>query len=240
MTSNPVYSFGILSDIQYADLPNGHNYAKTTVRYYRNALQCVQRAVRAWQKDIGISFILQLGDIIDGINSSAKGDYKSKQALAKVLNELDKFKHPTYHVLGNHEFYNFNREFLLTSPLNSTQMETVSTLQKGITMYYHFAPAEGFRVIVLDAYDISMLGYKKSDMQYQTAKTILLQENPNSDLNGSDGLSFNKRRFVKFNGSIGEKQQAWLESTLTEADKLNEIVLVACKYTYIGLMYILI
>ncbi len=39
--ANPLTSFGLLSDLQYADHDNGRSYYGV-VRYYRNAIHCLK------------------------------------------------------------------------------------------------------------------------------------------------------------------------------------------------------
>jgi len=90
---------GVLSDIQYADVPDGHNFLKTERRFYRNALQTTARAVDRMRGLGGASVgegagaavasaatapsdaaaiiepewrcqaVLHLGDLIDGFNA---------------------------------------------------------------------------------------------------------------------------------------------------------------------------
>lgn len=38
-------SFGVISDIQYADSDNGSNYHKTQTRHYRNTLEVTKNAI---------------------------------------------------------------------------------------------------------------------------------------------------------------------------------------------------
>lgn len=47
----PVFSFGAIADVQYADLDDGWNYNKTYRRYYRAALLKLKRAVDVWIRD---------------------------------------------------------------------------------------------------------------------------------------------------------------------------------------------
>ena len=183
---------GLIADIQYADVENGHNFARTIERYYREALNHLKEAVDAWnQEEPKLECVLQLGDIIDGKSKRVK---KSQQDLEAVLNEFHRLNCPTYHILGNHELYNFSRQWLLESELNSTKMDACTTPKPGQTAYYHMSPAPGLRIVCLDPYDISMLGHKRDAPEYKEAETRIRKVNHNKDLNAPDGMSTENRR----------------------------------------------
>ena len=65
-SARPLFSFGVISDVQYADIPDGHS-AKGVPRFYRNSLTALAAAVDSW-RDAGVHFCMHLGDIIDGFN----------------------------------------------------------------------------------------------------------------------------------------------------------------------------
>ncbi|XP_040187112.1 manganese-dependent ADP-ribose/CDP-alcohol diphosphatase isoform X2 [Rana temporaria] len=116
----PLFTFGVIADIQYADKDDGYNYVQTRVRYYRSSLSLLQDATREWaSENAPPAFILQLGDIIDGFNVPLEA---SESSLTKVLAEFEKLKIPVHHIWGNHEFYNFSRKQLMESKLNSMQL----------------------------------------------------------------------------------------------------------------------
>ena len=60
----PMYTFGVLTDIQYAPIPDGHSYGGNA-RYYRHAREAAGYAARHFQEE-GAQCVLNLGDIIDG------------------------------------------------------------------------------------------------------------------------------------------------------------------------------
>jgi manganese-dependent ADP-ribose/CDP-alcohol diphosphatase len=41
----PIFSFGMIADIQYADLPDGTNHKKTCNRYYRGSIEHLKKAI---------------------------------------------------------------------------------------------------------------------------------------------------------------------------------------------------
>lgn len=56
-------SFGIIADVQYADVDDGLS-AMGVPRHYRHSLEVLSLAVSAWQKD-SLAFVAVLGDQID-------------------------------------------------------------------------------------------------------------------------------------------------------------------------------
>lgn len=57
-TSGRLFSFGIISDVQYADIPDGRSF-KGVARFYRAALPALRRAVLTWRArdvDFGMHF----------------------------------------------------------------------------------------------------------------------------------------------------------------------------------------
>mmetsp|Transcript_20759 Transcript_20759/g.51494 ORF Transcript_20759/g.51494 Transcript_20759/m.51494 type:complete len:534 (-) Transcript_20759:123-1724(-) len=82
--ANPLFSVGIIADIQYAPIPDGYSYSGTP-RYYRHSLEATKHAFQTfrdyqWPGDDenkdndgdssdsgnGVDFVINLGDIIDG------------------------------------------------------------------------------------------------------------------------------------------------------------------------------
>jgi putative uncharacterized protein (fragment) len=98
--------FGILTDIQYADydnLPASYNPSKT--RYYRASLTQVKSAFNHWnQLSNKPSFVLQLGDIIDGLNVFQNlNRHEAISSTFKIFKDNSSI--PTFHTLG--EFTSF-------------------------------------------------------------------------------------------------------------------------------------
>jgi hypothetical protein len=53
------------SDVQYADIPDGHSFHGVP-RYYRNSLVATRRAVAEGWEPAGVQFGIHFGDILDG------------------------------------------------------------------------------------------------------------------------------------------------------------------------------
>ena len=218
-------SFGVISDVQYADIPDGTNYAGTRRRYYRGALDHLKKAVTEWTA-AKVDFALDLGDTIDGFGSRHN---QSERILNEVLDEYDKLLKPVFFQWGNHDYYNFKKAELLAN----TRFNSIIRNQLSVTgvnpqsMYYDFSPCAGFRVVALDLYEISMLGLPKTDPNYIRAKKLLMSINPNEDPNSSLNMPKESLRFVKFNGGASEEQIEWLDHLLGKADEEKEFVLVS-------------
>ena len=198
-------------------------------RRYRNALEITKSAVRDWSKHVkkggvagwgpksDMAFVAQLGDVIDGRNRSAG---KSHAALATVLRELNKAPTPHFvHLIGNHELYNFARKDLSgLLPSNPPGLEKSSSVGWGVKApaYFSFIPHEQWRVVALDAYDVSTLAPTSQDPE--EAFRLLADKNPNdvrqTDVDFTAGLSGVEKRWVPYNGGLGDAQLVWLHPTL--------------------------
>jgi len=253
----PDFSFGLIADVQWADIEDGHNFAKTSIRHYRGAFQNLVEAVDWWseinkidneqpsngsgdngtdddeKKENGtveftrtcpLSFVAQLGDLLDGINADLG---QSKEAFSKALDQLDRMGPkicPSINLVGNHELYNFDR----------VELAQALWLKHGNKEYYSFSPSEGWKVVVLDAYQISLIGHTQDDLRLQEAVELIAEKNPNVSPDGAsgsnwfDGIPQNsyRRRFVPFNGGYGCEQLEWLQAELEAASSKHERVIL--------------
>ena len=84
----PMFSFGILTDIQYAPVDDGHSF-NGTPRYYRHAKTAAGHAARHFEEE-KVQCVLNLGDIIDGKCLHAVNGHR---AVDDVLEALSVYKH---------------------------------------------------------------------------------------------------------------------------------------------------
>eukprot|EP01128_Nolandella_sp_AFSM9_P009459 TRINITY_DN6059_c0_g1_i1.p1 TRINITY_DN6059_c0_g1~~TRINITY_DN6059_c0_g1_i1.p1 ORF type:complete len:342 (-),score=58.73 TRINITY_DN6059_c0_g1_i1:52-1005(-) len=212
----PLFTFGIVADPQYADVEDGWDFRKTAKRRYRNSLNVMSRARAKWQSE-GANVVLQLGDIIDGLAKEENGTISSTIAVNKVLAFFEGFK--TYHLIGNHELYNFTRDEM-ASVLNNRTPTGES--------YYSFSPTPGWRFVALDSFELSVLN--GDGPQKDEADKFLKKHNPNDVTSKSvdwvAGLVGPEKRFVPYNGGMGAKQLEFVENTLAEAAAKNERVIL--------------
>ncbi|RVE59977.1 hypothetical protein OJAV_G00194200 [Oryzias javanicus] len=223
----PLFTFGVIADVQYADIDDGYNYTRTRKRYYRSSLQLLKNARDAWREArVPPLFILQLGDLIDGFN---KAHGASERALDLALRGFDSGPAPVHHVWGNHEFYNFSRSALLRSPLNSRQHAdsgSGASPARPDIYAYRFTPVPGFTFVVLDAYDVSLLGREESSEEHRRAMELIRRYNQNQDLNCPPDHEGVRQRFTMFNGGFSQEQLDWLDGVLTSADEKQERVTI--------------
>lgn len=181
----PLFSFGAIADCQYADQPE-------TKRKYRQSVGKLTECVAALnEKDL--AFVVHLGDFIDK-------DWKSFDVVGPIFERL---RAPRYHVLGNHDF--------------SVADERKKDVPKRLAMksrYYDFSHG-GYRFIVLDGNDISLIAYPKGSEQYKRAEAF------------HRAL---KRPSPSWNGAVSDKQVAWLEETLSKADAAGEKAVLFCHF----------
>jgi len=211
-TAKPMFTFGVIADVQYADIPDGRSFLGVP-RYYRHSISVLQRALSAWNKQGNIKFSINFGDIVDGFCPKDK----SLWAVQKVVDEFDKFDGPTYHMFGNHCLYNLPRSklvALLKMPTDSNRA------------YYEFSPCPEYRFVVLDAYDFSTLGWPRDHPVTAAAMKFLEEKNPNTDKNSPEGLVGVDRRFVMFNGAVGKEQLSWLSDVLQDASERRQNVIL--------------
>jgi len=139
--NKPIYTFGLLTDIQHAPIPDGHSYTGNA-RYYRHAIDAAAFAAQHFQ-DEQVHCVVNLGDIIDGkcadvlrwgggsievdtTNNSGIDEKDEKKtadkdetiisvghdAIDNVLQSLSVYTGRILHTYGNHELYNLSRERL--------------------------------------------------------------------------------------------------------------------------------
>lgn len=147
----PLFSFGVIADVQYADRDDALNYPRTVVRHYRNARTLTRHAYEHWSslppRDSLMwhsasnwprpEFVLQLGDLIDGWNSrqtrtkSSQSDANrssesvSERAVSSLASHFSTLPAPTFHVWGNHELYCFTRSQLLSHPVLGSSVRSL-------------------------------------------------------------------------------------------------------------------
>ncbi|NWI70411.1 ADPRM diphosphatase, partial [Todus mexicanus] len=213
-------SFGVVADIQYADAEDGYDFSGYRRRYYRQSLELLRAAVEAWSAERPpLAFVLQLGDSIDGLNARSGA---ADRALEKVLEVLGKLPVPVHHAWGNHDLYNFSRERLQNSGLNSRPAGAEPP--SADCQAYHFSPAARLRVVLLDAYDLSTLGRPRDSPRYLESLRLLLEKNSNINLNSPAGLK--EPQFVEFNGGFSQAQLDWFDEVLKLSDENQEKVIV--------------
>ncbi|KAK7490862.1 hypothetical protein BaRGS_00017918 [Batillaria attramentaria] len=220
-------TFGLIADVQYADIEDGMNYAQTRKRYYRASLDLLQRAVTDWKTSHpNIAFVLQLGDLIDGWNRRGGGGQAARSALEAALSPFRDLPCSTFHMFGNHDLYNFTKKQCLATDLNSGALAEAEGVEG--CLYYSVVVHPRLRVVVLDTYDVSVLGYSDATdhPNYKAAVSILDKQNPNEEKNSVRGLKGGSKHFVAYNGGLSTQQLSWLDSQLKDAEQKSQNVVI--------------
>lgn len=212
----PVLRFGAIADVQYADVDDQMNHMKTQLRRYRGSLVCLRNAVKDWLLEPRLHFVVDLGDMIDQQCESAGN---SRAALELVLREWSALRVPVHHLVGNHELYNFNRA-------------ECQELIPNITPWYRsFKPVDGWRVVVLDPYELNMIE-RGGGVVVDAGLEFLSARNPNDlraprgTVDVSKGMVGLRRRFLPMGGALGNEQLLWLRDVLLTAREAGERIII--------------
>ena len=277
------FRFGIISDVQYADINDATNYSGSERRSYRRALLGLKQSIDAWnglaaqltqsrtgeeecRRDdgghssgncsdhprhlrTGVSFVLQLGDLIDGQNSGTYSQGlemeapQTTRAMEAVRREVARCLCQDWrNVMGNHELLNYPKEEAVREVLSVGegsfhaqdeehpayysfhpqimhphsqalaigQHEHANAVPRcdekpGSYAHHKHHPVMGWRFIVLDSFDVGVIGREKEDPSYQEAARILNANNPNNVVDG-DGSNW----FKGLKGEISACCAPWL------------------------------
>jgi manganese-dependent ADP-ribose/CDP-alcohol diphosphatase len=252
--SKPMYTFGVLADIQYAPIPDGHSYSGNP-RYYQHAKEAARHAAIHFQEE-QVQCVINLGDIVDGkcadvekwggtIDEEKKSDGCSSSsvghdAIDDVLEALSPYNAGRIlHTYGNHELYNLSR-FELGHKLSIPFIREPTNELVGYYDHVLHEPQRQhcdddnanpwkLRFVVLDSYDICLLDRcAETSKKRQAAHEILSRHNPNypEQENSPEGLVGLSRRFVAFNGGVDTPQLEWLESSMQSARENGEKVII--------------
>jgi manganese-dependent ADP-ribose/CDP-alcohol diphosphatase len=144
LKEKPLFTFGILADVQYADQDNAGT------RYYRLSPKKLAEAVDSFNQQKP-AFVLSLGDYID----KNFGSYDTLNPItARLTMHL-------YHTLGNHEF-----------AVNDNEKEKVLQKENLQKPYYSFEK-NNWRFVIINGNDVSLQAYSKGSTGYKDAEALL-------------------------------------------------------------------
>ena len=241
--TTPIFSFGVIADIQYVDSEDAMNFQGSTMRRYRQSFNTFKEAISSWSAlEQAPKCAIVLGDVLDGKSATMKNQEK---CITDVLDASKDINYEMLYCFGNHCHYSFSRKDLyekLIPPFlksderkekKNEENKTRSSLGGNCSpekLYYDWSPCQDWRFISLDCYDISLIGSSSIENK-KIAEDLLAKNNPN-DLNigGNwfNGLTYNMRRWVPYNGGISKEQIAWLDNVLKTSYELNEKVVIFC------------
>jgi predicted phosphodiesterase len=166
----PMIRFGMLSDVHYADRePAG-------TRFYKQSLGKVKEAIDRMNQE-KLDFAIELGDFKD--QDEVPNETNTLKYLADIESVFQKFKGPTYHVLGNHDTDGISKQQFLERVENTGIPKAES--------YYSFS-RKGIHFVVLDgdftkegkAYDHGNFSWDDSfipESQINWLKDVLKENN---------------------------------------------------------------
>ena len=235
----PLFRFGAIADVQYADCDDGTNFSRTVTRYFRHSLIALRQAVECWAAE-DVAFVAQLGDLVDGRNAYGDGSAERTAAALEAVRTAFATLPADVHVhncVGNHELMVFPRgtaalDSLAPPIAAAASFPAAAPPATGRAPTYRtWSPHAGWRCVLLDPYWISTLGWKEGEHTNADAAWALLDaHNPNDcRVLGTDfmiGLAGLEQRWMPYNGSHGSVQLAWLEVTLRGAAAAGEKVIV--------------
>ncbi len=140
----PLLSFGLLTDVQYADAdPAGE-------RHYRTSIPKLMAAVATLTQE-KLPFTLHLGDFIDH-------DFKSYAAVLPLLEPLG---HPVHHLAGNHDY----------AVTDAEKCRVISTL--GMPHDYYMIRSSGVHILMLDTTDLAIYKHPAASPETKRAADLL-------------------------------------------------------------------
>jgi manganese-dependent ADP-ribose/CDP-alcohol diphosphatase len=140
-TAAPLLSFGLTTDVQYADAdPQGE-------RHFRESPAKLREAVADLAKE-KLPFTLHLGDVIDR-------DFGSYEMILRLFKPLG---HPVRHLLGNHDY-----------SVKDDEKARVAALLEMPADYYAFTNG-GVRFLMLDTNGLSTYKHPKQDAATSAAE----------------------------------------------------------------------
>ncbi len=228
-SSQPLFKFGVISDIQYADSPDAWNFQQTKLRRYSNSLKIFEDSVRSWNT-ANADFSLILGDIID-IRASTTNTQQS--CLKTFLNVAAQFKGRNYYCFGNHCLTCFPRVQLKEM---MSQQQTQLYYAKEITqasqpLSYYWNPMPDWCFISLDGYDLSIVSSSSKENE-QLAQTLIKQYNPNDLSFGSNKWYHNlppeRCMWTPNNGGFSRDLLQWFDDVLRRSHEQLQKVVIFC------------
>jgi 3',5'-cyclic AMP phosphodiesterase CpdA len=143
--SEPLFSFGVVTDPQFAHLP------VTLNRYYEQSLDKLAAAADELNQH-DLAFVASLGDVID----------RNWESFDEILAVYAGFKAPVRHVLGNHDFL-----------VGDDRVDQVSARLGMPARHYDFPAPAGFRFVVVDGTEVSTFGTREGTREREFAEATL-------------------------------------------------------------------
>lgn len=186
--TDPLFSFGLLADVQYAD----DDTDVAMDRHYRASAAKLRAAMDDFDSGAGsgdLAFVVHLGDFVDHDLSNA----------APLLDIVSSSRVPFLHVLGNHDFAS------KASPTGrSDPAEVITTYD--MDMPYYSVDQPGWRLLVLDTNEVGVIEYPPGSPEAAEGQAMLARLH-----------DAGRRNANSWNGTLGAGQREWLADQLERA-----------------------
>ena len=226
--TRPLAVIGLLGGTEYADFDDETGREP---RRFRHSLEVMKRAVQYWKVKGPAACVIHLGNLLAAENASVEKQWTALETFEEVRVRASTPWHFAPGV-ADHECFGS------AGPSNRGAINVAAALRPSRDdggaerSYYAFFPCEGWRVVVLDAFDVSLLAPHGSDA-HAAALELLRTQNPNPP-DAPDplaGLAGEARRFGPSGGGIGALQLQWLSAQLSVAEAANERMVVVSHLT---------
>jgi len=144
-----LFSFGLVTDIQYADKDTQKG------RYFREAADKLKTCIDTWNKE-ELALTINVGDIIDGNTP----DQKTDADFEHIMQIFSQSRHRNIHVIGNH---------CLFLPGPKERLVDKLKLEKRYFVGYH---NHGTQIVILDGTDVGLQSHPPGTPEYAVAKEI--------------------------------------------------------------------
>ena len=147
------------------------------------------------------------------------------EVVNHVLDALSEYRAgPILHAYGNHCLYNLDRPAM-------SQMLGIKFVQEpcGDLVGYSSHAVCGFRFLTIDTYDVAkMRRCEVQSRKHKQAVELLSANNPNYPAmeNSPEGLTGVAKRFVAFNGGVGDVQLEWIRNQLEQARQSGDKAII--------------
>ncbi|WP_168207559.1 metallophosphoesterase [Microlunatus elymi] len=168
--AEPLFRFGLLADVQYAD----DDPRPQIDRYYRYSLGKLAEAITEFNRH-ELAFVVHLGDLVD----------HDLENLPPVLNLLRQSTAPVRQVLGNHDFLS------RTGP-NGVSAEADVFSAFGLERPYYAFDVAGWRFLVLNTNEVGVIAAEPQTERWLQGRQLLdrlaAEKRPNANAwNGTIG-----------------------------------------------------
>jgi hypothetical protein len=221
----PLFTVGLIAGTQYADADD------EPPRRFRHGLEVLKRAVAFWDTSALVAPVSMVVHLGDALATEAGAAPPAALAAHREVAGRSAAAHAWHVAVGPHDL----------AALGAAGVGALAPLRPlpPAAAYYAVSSSAGWRCLILDAFDISLLGCHRGSAGHAAALSKLMRENPAVAAAGAGvdplavadplaGLHGHARRFGPRGGGLSEGQLGWVREQLSLAEEAGERVLVFC------------